>query len=257
VDVFRQTLIKVRRALANVPAAMILDDHEITDDFNMLPVFCTGVYGSDLGMRIIQNGLAAYAVCQHWGNTPEQFEPNTALSPADPAGVWLLNQFNTKAYDQFADAPILKTTLGLHAPPQLQSGTVSDGFQGRTSTFAVFHEAGTRKQTAEGSWLDSKSLLYHYTLEATAYQVIVTDSRTWRAFPRGGTLTPPDLIPQAQVAFQIGQTPKLKNRQLLVIVTTNMPPTPPIRQGARDLPNLVVLSGAAGAALWYEDFYDS
>jgi hypothetical protein len=256
VDVFRQTVTTVRRALANVPTAMILDDHEITDDYNMLPAFCNGVYGSDLGMRIIQNGLAAYAVCQHWGNAPEQFERNAALGSSDPAGVWLLKQFDTITYSQFCDDPTLKATLGLHAPTQLQNGTLSDGFQGRTSTFAVFHDVGTRAQTPNG-WLDSKSLLYHYTLEANAYQVIVTDSRTWRAFPRGGTFSPPDLIAQAQVSFQIGQTPKLNNRQLLVVVTTNMPPTPPIRQGARDLPTLVKLPGGPKAKLWYEDFYDS
>jgi hypothetical protein len=256
-DVFRKALLKVRRALANVPTAMILDDHEITDDFNMLPIFCTGVYGSGLGSSIIRNGLAAYAVCQHWGNAPEQFEPNSALSPADPAGVRLLSQFNAKPYGQFTSDPDLSVVLGVHAPAQLQAGTTSDGYQGRTSTFAVFHDAGTRAQTPEGRWLDSKSLLYHYTVEAKAFQVIVTDSRTWRAFPRGGTYSPPDLIAKSQVQFQIGQTPKLDNRQLLVVVTTNMPPTPPIRQGARDLPTLVLLPKGPHAALWYEDFYDS
>ncbi len=256
-DVFRNTLLKVRRALANVPTAMILDDHEITDDFNMLPIFCTGVYGSDLGSNIIRNGLAAYAVCQHWGNAPEQFEPNSLLSPADPAGVRLLSQFNAKPYGQFTSDPDLSVVLGVHGPAQLQAGATSDGYQGRTSTFAVFHDAGTRAQTPEGRWLDSKSLLYHYTVEAKAFQVIVTDSRTWRAFPRGGSFSPPDLIAKSQVQFQIGKTPKLNSRQLLVVVTTNMPPTPPIRQGARDLPTLVKLPKGPGAALWYEDFYDS
>jgi hypothetical protein len=254
-DVFRKTLLKVRRALANVPTAMILDDHEITDDFNMEPIFCTGVYGSDLGSSIVRNGLAAYAVCQHWGNAPEQFEPNSALSPSDPAGVWLLSQFNAKPYGQFTSDPNLSVVLGVHAPAQLQTGTTSDGFQGRTSTFAVFHDAGTRAQTPEGRWLDSKSLLYHYTVEAKAFQIVVTDTRTWRAFPRGGSYSPPDLIAKAQVQFQVGQTPKLNNRQLLVVVTTNMPPIPPIRQGARDLPIMVKVPGKS--ALWFEDFYDS
>lgn len=36
-----------------------------------------------------------------------------------------------------------------------------------------------------------------------------------------------------------------------------MPPTPPIRQAARDLPILVKLPTGPGAAFWYEDFYDS
>jgi hypothetical protein len=67
------TLPKVRRALANIATYMILDDHEITDDFNMQRKFCDAVYASALGMRVVQNGLTAYALCQHWGNCPEQF----------------------------------------------------------------------------------------------------------------------------------------------------------------------------------------
>src|SRR4029077_13141410 len=71
---FGTTLKKVRRALANIPTYMILDDHEITDDYNMSRAFCDGVYGDPLGMRIMRNALTAYALCQHWGNAPEQFE---------------------------------------------------------------------------------------------------------------------------------------------------------------------------------------
>ena len=42
------TLPRVRRALANIATYMILDDHEITDDFNLQRRFTDRVYGSPL-----------------------------------------------------------------------------------------------------------------------------------------------------------------------------------------------------------------
>ena len=242
---FRSTILKVRRALANVPTAMICDDHEITDDWNMTRDFCNQVYGSARGFRILQNGLAAYALCQHWGNAPQQFENHPAAGGANPAGVELLHLFDSSTkYADIADRPFFKTALGLHLPAQLAA---------QLPEYTVFHDLGARSQTAEG-WLDSQSLLYHYSLESKAYQVIVTDSRTWRSFPLRGGLAPPDLIGREQLSFQIGQTPTLGDRLLLVVMTTNMPPGPTIRQGERDLPTLVQLDGPEH---WYDDFYDS
>ena len=241
---FHSTIKKVRRALANIPTAMMFDDHEITDDWNMTRDFCDKVYGSDRGFRIILNGLAAYTLCQHWGNAPEQFENNPLPANANPAGVELLHLFDTSAkYADIADRPFFKTALGLHTPDKLAA----------QRPYGVFRPVGARYQTTEG-WLDSRSLIYHYSLEAKAYQVIVTDSRTWRSFPLRGGTSPPDLIPLAQLPFQIGQTPALAGRMLLVVMTTNLPPGPTIRQGERDLPVLVKLDGAQH---FYDDFYDS
>src|SRR5262249_45373103 len=72
-ELFRDTVSQVRRLMANIPSYMILDDHEVTDDWNMTRDFCKGDYSSPLGLRVVQNALAAYALCQHWGNVPEQF----------------------------------------------------------------------------------------------------------------------------------------------------------------------------------------
>ena len=237
VMLMRASLPSVRRALANIPTYMLLDDHEITDDWNMTQEFCEDVYGNPTGTRIIQNGLVAYALCQHWGNAPEQFENAAA------AGTTLLKMFNSSAsYEAMASNPDVMKIVGVHAADQLRKQT----------PFSVFHDVGNRQNLAEG-WIDSASLLYHYTIEAPAYQIIVTDTRTWRSFPRGGNQTPPDLIAESQLAVQIGNTPPLKkdgvNRLLMVVVSTNMPPGPAIRQGARDLPPM-------GKEYRYEDFFD-
>jgi hypothetical protein len=59
--------------LANIPSVMIFDDHEITDDWNIDHPWVNRVYGNAAGRRAVTNGLLAYALCQHWGNTPAAF----------------------------------------------------------------------------------------------------------------------------------------------------------------------------------------
>ena len=70
---FRTTLPAVRRTLANLPSLMILDDHEVTDDWNLEYDWLTSVYAKPPGRRLVANGLLAYALCQHWGNVPDRF----------------------------------------------------------------------------------------------------------------------------------------------------------------------------------------
>ena len=73
---FHNTVWKVRRVLANVPTHMIFDDHEITDDWFLHRSAWSVAQTNDLANRIIVNGLAAFAVFQAWGNSPEQFQPD-------------------------------------------------------------------------------------------------------------------------------------------------------------------------------------
>ncbi|MFC1747844.1 hypothetical protein ACFL2V_03475 [Pseudomonadota bacterium] len=70
-DLNRQTLPNVRRVLANVPSYMILDDHEVTDDWNLSRSWVDDVNNSAAGPRIINNALAAYWAFQGWGNEPQ------------------------------------------------------------------------------------------------------------------------------------------------------------------------------------------
>jgi hypothetical protein len=70
-DGFHDALQHVRRALANVSTLMMFDDHEISDDWNIRQSWIDGVTGSDLGRRIVRNGLTAYAIFQHWGTVPD------------------------------------------------------------------------------------------------------------------------------------------------------------------------------------------
>lgn len=64
----------VQRALANSAVYMIFDDHEVTDDWNLHLDWKDTVEKSPLGRRTIANALAAYWLCQGWGNDPQRFD---------------------------------------------------------------------------------------------------------------------------------------------------------------------------------------
>ena len=65
----------VRRVHANIPAYMMFDDHEVTDDWNLTQEWTDRVRASPSGRRIVANGLAAFWAFQAWGNEPDGFDP--------------------------------------------------------------------------------------------------------------------------------------------------------------------------------------
>lgn len=71
---FGRAVAASRRVLANIATYMLLDDHEITDDFN-LDATWEAATKNPTARRIISNGLAAYWAFQAWGNDPSQFGP--------------------------------------------------------------------------------------------------------------------------------------------------------------------------------------
>jgi hypothetical protein len=226
---------KVRRALANVPTFMICDDHEVTDDWNMTQKFCQGVYGKALGQRVVQNALVAYSLCQAWGNTPEQLDD--ASSP--PAGRKLLNLVklcngSPTAYTNAA--PAFMQVVGVHDATTLAA----------KKPYRVFHDLAPLV-TVNGVECNPAAIDFHYTIEGTAYKILVSDTRTWRAFPGAGVDSHPDLLPSLAVLQQLHTGDDLKGRLLLVVVTTNMPPVASIRLAAR-IPQL---------GIYKHDLYDS
>jgi len=73
IEGFVVRLSQVRRLLAHIPVAMIFDDHDITDDWNLNRQREEVVYNHPFSRRIIGNGLIAYFLCQGWGNNPDGF----------------------------------------------------------------------------------------------------------------------------------------------------------------------------------------
>lgn len=73
--VFRASVAKVARVLANVPTYMLFDDHEITDDWNLTARHRRRTLEAPFGRRMILNALSAVTVFQAWGNDPRSFAP--------------------------------------------------------------------------------------------------------------------------------------------------------------------------------------
>ncbi|MDX5408989.1 MAG: alkaline phosphatase family protein [Thauera sp.] len=71
---FTAELPAVRRVLAHIPVAMIFDDHDVTDDWNLSREWEEIAYGHPFSRRIIGNALLAYALNQAWGNRPETLD---------------------------------------------------------------------------------------------------------------------------------------------------------------------------------------
>lgn len=57
-----------RRALANAPTYMIMDDHEVTDDWPLTADMAQQVRGSDVAGWVVANAMAACWAFQLWGN---------------------------------------------------------------------------------------------------------------------------------------------------------------------------------------------
>lgn len=74
IESFRADLPAVRRVLAHVPVAMIFDDHDVTDDWNLSREWEEVAYQHAFSRRVVGNALLAYAINQAWGNRPEAFE---------------------------------------------------------------------------------------------------------------------------------------------------------------------------------------
>ena len=73
IESFAAGLPAVRRVMAHVPVAMIFDDHDITDDWNLSREWEEVAYGHAFSKRVIGNALFGYWLAQGWANQPEVF----------------------------------------------------------------------------------------------------------------------------------------------------------------------------------------
>jgi hypothetical protein len=181
VEAFRSGVPHVARVLANVATYMILDDHEITDDWNINKRWRNRVYTKSLGKGIIRNGLLAYGIFQGWGNDPQAF--------ADPG--------NNKDFLDEAE----KVFAGGGPYPAASTTRLDElfGFDGNTTVGP-----------------GDKKMRWHYSVPAATYLTIVMDSRTRRTFV-GEFYNPPDLLGNSLDA-QIPNGPLTDGREFLVVV---------------------------------------
>lgn len=206
---FVHTLWKVRRALANIPAYSIFDDHDVSDDWNLNQAWCLRVLGRPLGRRVVQNALLAYALFQGWGNTPWQFEaaqPGAKLLQA--AQAWSASQ----GTDAAAWAAIARY-VGL--PP-------SDPLT-RLPTFVPDDLDPSVMRLAR----DPDALTWHFSVTGPCHEVMVLDTRNWRGYPADDKpIAPPMLLsPQAfdqQLIQPLQRQPDAPQRLTFVVAPTNV-----------------------------------
>lgn len=224
-DDFRKGLRQVRRALANVPVFMMFDDHDVTDDWNMLRVWCERIYANRLARRIVQNALLAYAVCQSWGNTPERFEPGqTGAALLAAAATWSQAQGNNASAEQE-----IARRVGI-------PGTLSAGGQ-LTDLFTQAGDFFILSRAAD-------ALRWDYVIRGPQHEIIVLDSRTRREFPvADGSAIPAHLGPAALLE-QIPPEELDPDKLSVVVATTNVI-TVPVFHGTE------IFGDKARFAWWY------
>ncbi len=156
-----------RRALANVPSYMILDDHEVTDDFYLSGLWRRRVLGSPLGRAILRNAQVAYGLFQGWGNDPVAFEKD--------AGAGFLQQ----------------------AQELFPSGGASGPAAGAVTSIESLLGMSDPQADSRVEW--------SYVVDGPKHRVIVLDGRTHRGYD--GLYTSPRILDYAALLAQIPGDP--------------------------------------------------
>ncbi len=204
---FIEDLPRVRRALANIPTYTICDDHDISDDWYLNRLWCDRVLSKPLGIRVIQNGLLAYALFQAWGNTPEQFQPGTSGEKLLQAAV----QWSSSAGTDPLSAVAIIRYLGI-PPIELKTGLPK--LQPDEDVFILQR--------------DKEALVWHYSIKGAKHEVFVLDTRTWRGYPqadRQGKQPPMLLCPTAfeqQLLNPLARSDRAQIEATLIVLPTNL-----------------------------------
>jgi len=170
---------KIRQALANVPTYMMFDDHEVTDDWYLNPVWRDRVLTSPLGKTIVRNGLLSYALFQGWGNDPVRFESGPNKELLDQA---------TKLFPKNADGPnetagnAIDVLLGLNLRDTNQAPPVK----------------------------------WHYSVKGSRHLLVAFDNRTRRSFV--SRLGPPGNVSGEALIEQLPEGPLPAGLEVLVLV---------------------------------------
>ena len=196
---FHRGLAKVQRVLANVPTYMILDDHDITDDFFLNPVWRRRVLGTRLGQAILGNGMIAYALFQDWGNDPLAYRTGAKAQLLDLVAR-LFPPGTTKGPDQ---------------PPFLEIARL------------LGHDQIWLTQTPDSAFLPAQpSLKWHFTIDGPKHRAVVFDNRTRRSYVTQAG--PPGNVATSALVDQLPLPPLPEGREVLVVVAPLQVIGPPV-----------------------------
>jgi hypothetical protein len=197
---FRRNLPKVQRALANVPTYMILDDHDVTDDYFLNPVWRRRVLGRRLGRAILGNAMIAYALFQDWGNDPVAYRTGPKAQ---------LLQLVERLFPEGSATGPDPTTFG----------ALSTLF-GHREDGGLVPLPGGRTESAE------PPLKWHFSVDGPKHRVIALDNRTRRQF--AGENGPPGNVSPTAMVDQVPLPPLPAGREVLVVVAPLQVIGPPV-----------------------------
>ncbi len=133
---------RIRRLLANISTYMMFDDHDVTDDWNINQDWQNTVQKDNLTRRVVSNGLAAFFLCQGWGNNPDAYDgafigniqqyldnisaPTEAQSEAFESQLWNFHQWNFSVPTSPAIIALDTRTSRRHRGEDKVSGLIND-----------------------------------------------------------------------------------------------------------------------------------
>lgn len=167
---FFRSLPKVRRALANVATYMLLDDHEVADDFFINRLWMRNVSRSPEGLVVIRNGLLAYALFQAWGNVP--------TDPTDPG---------KRQFDPIVNSAVQWQATGFSASASVLADV--SALIGVPSPNQQLTQASEYDRATSPTQLD-----WHFRLVYANYEILALDMRSHRLYQ------PIDLAPAALIS---------------------------------------------------------
>ncbi len=190
---------KVQRVLANVPTYMLLDDHDITDDLFLNPMWRRRVLGSTLGQKILTNGMLAYALFQDWGNDPRRYDQATDEQRPDLGGQ-LPGDLLVRAAGYF--------------PTGRRQGPDAAAFTALAKMFG--HNLDNAPDLDGRFRAVHPPLKWHFSVDGPKHRVVALDNRTRRSY--AAEIGPPGNVSPEALVDQLPLPPLPAGREVLIVV---------------------------------------
>lgn len=190
---------RVQRVLANVPTYMIFDDHDLTDDLFLSPLWRRRVLSSPLGQVILTNGMFAYALFQDWGNDPRRYDQATDAEHPDLGGQ-------------------LPGDLLVHAPKYFAEGLDAGPNPATFTKLArMFGHQLDNQPDPDGRFRAVRpALTWHFSVDGPKHMVVALDNRTRRSY--ASEIGPPGNVSPEALVDQLPPPPLAAGREVLIVI---------------------------------------
>ena len=177
---------------------MVIDDHDVTDDWNLGRAWRDRVFTAPLGRRVVTSALVAYVAFQDWGNDPVRYRKGPYRTTLDLASSYQpLAQANPGDNDPGqATVKLLEKLFGLNQPDPEEP---------------------------------APQLKWHFSIDGPRHRVLVLDTRTRRVYR--SRYLPAGLLSPKALAEQIPdphEQPLPSGIEMLVVVSQTPPVLPTI-----------------------------